>query len=179
MVYGGCGGYTVELNQTLLRCDENKSEAVQLQGVYEVELSDLKRHEEAHIEKLNRADRHMQTCMKNLDMRATDKYHKNILIRQLQEANSSALQQLSESSTRFHDMTPHITRYTYEKGLELPGPKLQFKTSSSSCSTRSSEYYTDMKPAVASVLLEFSAAPIAGPKSSAKKSPKQKTKGKR
>lgn len=168
-----------ELNQTLIACDDDKMEAFQLQGVYEVELGDLKRHESGHVEKLNRADRHLQTCMKNLDMQITEKYHKNILIRQLQEANNSALQQLSETSTRFHETTPHITRYTYEQNLELPGPKLQFLTSSSSCSTRSSEYYVELKPSVATVLYEFSTSPRAGNRSATKKSPKGKIKGKR
>ncbi|KAB0797875.1 hypothetical protein PPYR_08868 [Photinus pyralis] len=169
--------YIKELTQMLSSCDEDKTGTLQMQAVYEGELGDLKRHEEGHVEKLNRADRHLHTCMKNLDMAATEKYHKNIFIRQLQEANKSALQQLAEISTRFQDMTPHITRYTYEYDVQLPGQRLQFSCSSSSCSTRSSEYYLT-KPSISSILLEFNATAECGSRSAKKNiklKPKRKT----
>lgn len=79
------------------------------------------------------------------------------MIRQLQEANKSSLQQLAEMSTRHHDITPHINRYVYDHDLQLPHtPKLLFSPSSSSCSTRSSEYYATGPP-VSNIFIEFDA----------------------
>ncbi|KAF2896034.1 hypothetical protein ILUMI_10127 [Ignelater luminosus] len=165
-----------ELRHSLGELEEKQAEIKQTTYKLDEEIDDLKRYAVEQRVKIDRADRHLHMCMKNLDPRVTEKYHKNLVIRQLQDANKSALQQLAESATRYQEMTPHITRYIYDYNLQLPGPRIQFTpTSSSSDSTRSSEYYAS-GPYVSSLFLTFDPTAQGGNRSSAKKSGKRSSK---
>lgn len=105
-------------------------------------------------------------------------FKKNLVIRQLQDANKSALQQLAEAATRYQEMTPHITRYIYDHGLQLPGPRVRFTPStSSSGSSRSSEYYAS-GPCVSSLFLTFDPTAQGGDRRSGTKSGKSSSKKK-
>lgn len=64
-----------ELSHTLSNAVDDKISATQVLNLLEEDYSNYQRHEENQKEKHDRVDRHLQTCMKNLDMKSTEKYH--------------------------------------------------------------------------------------------------------
>lgn len=75
--------------------------------------------------KKERADREMKTAYKAAKRRIKDQefmalFDKNIDMKEGDECNNSALQQLADLVDNFHDMGQTVTRYFLERGLSLP-----------------------------------------------------------
>lgn len=75
--------------------------------------------------KLERADRDMKTSFKSAKKRIKDQefinlYEKDIEIKERDERNNSALQQLADLVESIPDMSQTVTRHFLERGLSLP-----------------------------------------------------------
>lgn len=63
------------MRQILQEADEENSNAKQTLATLENDYSDLERFQIDQHSKIDRADRHLHTCMKNVDLRMSQKYH--------------------------------------------------------------------------------------------------------
>ncbi|GJQ67331.1 hypothetical protein Trydic_g8230 [Trypoxylus dichotomus] len=99
------------------------------------EYANLRKEEGPRHERLTKTCKQLKELKKKIPPAALEKPEKNLQIRQLQDANRSALQQLAEITIIHPEMAPIINRYIYENGLKLPGPKTKLSSSSSSVSS--------------------------------------------
>lgn len=89
--------------------------------------------------KKERADREMRSSFKTAKRRIKDQdfmllYEKNIELKETDDRNNSALQQLAELTDNFPEMASTITKYFIERGLSLPA---SIRRAKSQCSWKS------------------------------------------
>ncbi|RZC32695.1 coiled-coil domain-containing protein 39 [Asbolus verrucosus] len=123
------------LNDLVLKKDEAQERLAALEEEYQKIEKDTTGKEE----KLKRADRCLKAVEKKIRKKEREKYDRDLEIRQLKEANQSAMQRLVEMLVRYQEMAPLITRYTIEYDIKLPEKRTLSTLSTNSESTRSTQ----------------------------------------
>lgn len=75
--------------------------------------------------KLQRAERELKAAIKAAKMKITDplfmaSFEKDLLVKEIEERNSSALQQLADLVDNNDEIGPSLSKYLFERGLSMP-----------------------------------------------------------
>ncbi|XP_044268674.1 GRIP and coiled-coil domain-containing protein 2-like [Tribolium madens] len=122
-------------------------------ALFELEEEYLKTEKECtdKEEKLKRAEHCLKLAQKKVRRTEREKYDRDLEIRQLKDANVSAMQRLLEMSVRYQEMAPLITRYTLEYDVKLPEKRTLASLCNCSESSRSTPSYCNQEKDVSDV----------------------------
>ncbi|KAI4466333.1 coiled-coil domain-containing protein 39 [Holotrichia oblita] len=126
-----------KIKEKLDELHDKQMEEAQKLGEIRGDYANLKKEEEPRDERLKRTCKQLRELKKRISPEALEKPERNLEIRQLQDANRSALQQIAEISVKYPEITPLVNRYIYENKLKLPEPRTKLSSSSSSVSSYS------------------------------------------